>query len=500
MAERDARIEGLQQAVAERDARIEGLRRALAGRDVRIEGQRRAVAERDARIEELRRALAGRDGRVEGLQRALAERDARIEGLQRAVEALYGSTSWRIAAPVRGVRRIERFLRTGGRAAVGRTARTVYRRTPLPFSLKKRIKECLFRAAPPRFKQTAAYRSWTAGGPGLLPDGGRTAGGNEREPEPRSRTDWGIVATPHTRFVAALLARRLREHGWKADVLHDAPAGFPHRYYVVVCPHVFRRNLPPKEKRIVFQMEQSVTPKYFNQEYFDILNGSLRVLDYSLENVDFLKKNLVAHVDYVPIGAMSRYGETIRAGKECDVLFYGDTGSPRRRYMLKALEKYFDVRVVTGVFGREVEKAIKGARIVVNIHFYEEDDLLLETTRIYECLSLGTPVVSETARDQDDYPELAGGVAFFEKGSVGAMLRAVGRALEAPAGRDALGRSVQVSEARFRFMFDSFLAASKLLPGTHVSAAIPEEWRRFRQDGLPARAPRPKHGKPGERS
>lgn len=472
--------------MAERDARIEGLRRALAERDVRIEGQRRAVAERDARIEELRRALA--------------ERDARIEGLQRAVEALYGSTSWRIAAPVRGVRRIERFLRTGGRAAVGRTARTVYRRTPLPFSLKKRIKECLFRAAPPRFKHTAAYRSWTAGGPGLLPGGGRTAGGNEREPEPRSRTDWGIVATPHTRFVAALLARRLREHGWKADVLHDAPAGFPHRYYVVVCPHVFRGNLPPKEKRIVFQMEQSVTPKYFNEEYFDILNGSLRVLDYSLENVDFLKKNLVAHVDYVPIGAMSRYGEAIRAGKECDVLFYGDTGSPRRRYMLKALEEYFDVRVVTGVFGREVEKAIKGARIVVNIHFYEEDDLLLETTRIYECLSLGTPVVSETARDQDDYPELAGVVAFFEKGSVGAMLRAVGRALEAPAGRDALGRSVQVSEARFRFMFDSFLAASKLLPGTHVSAAIPEEWRRFRQDGLPARAPRPKHGKPGERS
>ena len=465
VTERDARFEGLRQALAERDARIERLRRTVAGRDARIEGLRQAMAERDARIEELRRAIAGRDGR--------------IEGLQRAVEALYGSTSWRIAAPLRGVRRLERLLRTGGRAAVSRTARTVYRRTPLPFPLKKRIKEDLFRAAPPLFKHTAAYRSWTAGGPrapsGLLPGGGRTAGRNEPEPELRSRTDWGIVAPPHTRFVAALLARRLREHGWKADVLHDAPAGFPHRYYVVVCPHVFRRNLPPKEKRIVFQMEQSVTPKYFNQEYFDILNGSLRVLDYSLENVDFLKKNLVAHVDYVPLGAMSRYGEAIRAGKECDVLFYGDADSPRRKYMLEALEKHFDVRILNGVFGREMERAIKGARIVVNIHFYEEDELLLETTRIYECLSLGTPVVSEAARDQDDYPELAGVVAFFEKGSVGAMLRAVGRALEAPAGSDELGRSVQVSEARFRFMFDSFLVASKLLPGTHTSAAIPEE-------------------------
>ena len=496
VAERDARIEGLRQAVAERDARIERLRRTVAGRDVRIEGRRRAVAERDARIEGLRRTVAGRDGRIEGLQRALAERDARIEGLQRAMEALYGSTSWRIAAPVRAVRRLERRLRTGGRAAVSRTARTVYRRTPLPFSLKKRIKDGLFRAAPPLFRHTAAYRSWTAGGPrapstgagrqaapGLLPGGGRTAGRNEPEPEPRSRTDWGIVTPPHTRFVAALLARRLREHGWKADVLHDAPAGFPHRYYVVVCPHVFRRNLPPKEKRIVFQMEQSVTPKYFTQEYFDILNGSLRVLDYSLENVDFLKKNLVAHVDYVPLGAMSRYGEAVRAGKECDVLFYGDAGSPRRKYMLEALEKHFDVRIMTGVYGREMEKAIKGARLAVNIHFYEEDDLLLETTRIYECLSLGTPVVSETARDQDDYPELAGVVAFFEKGSIGAMLRAVGKALEAPAGSDELGRSVQVSEARFRFMFDSFLVASKLLPGAHMSAAISEEWRRLRQAG-----------------
>ena len=398
------------------------------------------------------------------------------------MEALYGSTSWRIAAPIRGVRGVERSLRARGRAAVSRTARTIYRRTPLPSPLKRRLKERLFRSAPLLFRHTAAYGRWAAGG-SEPPAGAGAAGSNEHGPAPRTGTDWGVVATPQTRFVAALLARRLREHGWNADVLNDVPAGFPHRYYVVVCPHRFTKNLPPKDKRVVFQMEQAPSPRWFTQEYFDVLHDSLRVLDYSLENVEFLKKNLVAHVDHVPIGAMPRYGETIPAGKECDVLFYGDAGSPRRRYMLQELGRKFDVRVLTGVYGREMEKAIKGARVVVNIHFYEEEAPILETTRIYECLSLGTRVVSETARDQGDYPELAGVVVFFEKGSVEAMLRAVARALEAPARSGDVGRAVRISHARFCSMFDSLLAAMNLLPGTHVPAAVPEQWRRVRPTG-----------------
>ncbi len=183
VAERDGRIEGLSEAVAERDGRIEGLSEAVAERDGRIEGLSEAVAERDGRIEGLSEAVAERDGRIEGLSEAVAERDGRIEALRDVVvalngrtelltrnidshrltiEALLGSSSWRITAPLRLVREIARLVLARGRADSSRIARTVYLRMPLPYSLKIRIKGILFRSIPFLFRHTAAYRDWSA--------------------------------------------------------------------------------------------------------------------------------------------------------------------------------------------------------------------------------------------------------------------------------------------------------------------------------------------------
>ena len=183
VAERDGRIEGLSEAVAERDGRIEGLSEAVAERDGRIEGLSEAVAERDGRIEGLSEAVAERDGRIEGLSEAVAERDGRIEALRDVVvalngrtelltrnidsqsltiEALLGSSSWRITAPLRLVREIARLVLARGRADSSRIARTVYLRMPLPYSLKILIKGILFRSIPFLFRHTATYRYWSA--------------------------------------------------------------------------------------------------------------------------------------------------------------------------------------------------------------------------------------------------------------------------------------------------------------------------------------------------
>ena len=168
VAERDGRIEGLSEAVAERDGRIEGLSEAVAERDGRIEGLSEAVAERDGRIEGLSEAVAERDGRIEGLSEVLAERDGRIEGLSEALDrrgdevaALYGSNSWRITAPLRSLRRhvIQRPV-SKARTITSLAARWLYYRLPLPWSVKMRIKEELFRSAPLLFRYTDAYRAW----------------------------------------------------------------------------------------------------------------------------------------------------------------------------------------------------------------------------------------------------------------------------------------------------------------------------------------------------
>ncbi len=288
--------------------------------------------------------------------------------------------------------------------------------------------------------------------------------------KPHDLTCWGIMATQHSLFIAHLIADRLRGHGWKVDIMTKAPAGFHHDWYVVICPQMFKK-LPPRDKRIVFQMEQSVSSRWWTDAYLETLESSLAVLEYALVNLDFMASKGVAypHVHYLPVGASANYGDSIRTSEKiCDILFYGDSNSsPRRREMLDTLRQHFNVRVVNEVFSHDMLEIIKQARLVINLHYYE--NALLEMPRIQECLTLGVPVVSETAQDQEDYPELVGAVRFFEQGSIPAMLNAVKAALEYPVPTEKIAESVELSVQRFAFMFDRFLVAMGFLPTSHVN-------------------------------
>lgn len=280
---------------------------------------------------------------------------------------------------------------------------------------------------------------------------------------------WGIMTSYHTQFIAQLVADRLREHDWKVDIMTEVPASFHHDWYVVLCPQLFKR-IPPCEKRIIFQVEQSVSSRWFTDDYLETLENSLAVLEYSLINIDFLASKGIAypHAHYLPVGASSDYFNSPPAFvKTCDILFYGDNEtSPRRLKMLDALSQHFNVRVVNNVFGHAMRVIIKQARVVINLHYYE--NAMLEMCRIQECLSLGVPVVSEMAQDQTDYPELVGAVRFFEQGSIPAMLNGVRNALENPISGE-IEVSVAQSAKRFAFMFDRFLVAMGFLPSAQVN-------------------------------
>lgn len=277
-----------------------------------------------------------------------------------------------------------------------------------------------------------------------------------------------VVTPRHTNFVAQLIADRLCFHGWNARVTNEIPAEFGDDLYVVLCPQIYKK-LPPGEKRIVYQLEQSVSSRWFNIKYFEIIENSLGVLDYSLVNIEYLKSKGVAypHVTYLPIGANNAYGINIPpSGSGAEVLFYGDSfSSPRRQKMLEALREHVSVDVVNNLFGDEMISRLKSAKLVINLHYYE--NALLEMPRIQECLSLGIPVVSESSKDQNEYPELNGAVIFFAEGSVEDMVSAV---------RSALGKidfdiqnSVAQSSQKFEFMFDRFLVSMGFLPSSYVS-------------------------------
>ena len=275
---------------------------------------------------------------------------------------------------------------------------------------------------------------------------------------------WCVMATPHTLFIAHLLARQLRMQGWEVDITTEAPAGFPHQMYIVVCPQMFKQ-LPPGEKRIVYQMEQSVSSRWFTADYFHVLENSVAVLEYAMVNVEFLAGHGIVypHIYYLPVGADPDYAGTDAVQeKKCEVLFYGDANScERRRDMLAVLKQHFDVRVCSEVYGADMNAIIRSARVVVNLHYYE--NALLEMPRVQECLSLGVSLVSEAAQDQQEYPELSGAVTFFEQGNLEAMVAAVRHALEHPVSDEAVRQSTVLSDQRFTYMFDRFLVAMNLL-------------------------------------
>ena len=380
---------------------------ALKAREDLVTELLKAVAERDRRLVHLTQAVAQREKQLADVSRVLDQRDVQIA-------RLLSSLSWRLTKPLRLARRVLRgdlkaaFLPFRGKM-VGRVARM-------------------------------ASQTRLAAGYVLRGD----VDGLVKRIKARNQPSWGIVTTQHTLFVAHLIADRLRVHGWNAEIMTETPADFHHDRYVVICPQMFKR-LPPAEKRIVFQMEQSVSSRWFTNAYLGLLKNSLAVFEYALANVDFLASKGVAypHVHSLPIGASTNYGDSIASPKKSDeVLFYGDAASsPRRREMLDVLKQHFKVREASEVFGRDMLEAIKQSRLVVNLHYYE--DALLETPRIQECLSLGVPVVSESSQDQKDYPELAGAVRFFEQGSIPAMLDAVKAALEDPVPAEMIAEAVE---------------------------------------------------------
>ncbi|MBB2970081.1 methyltransferase type 11 [Mesorhizobium sp. RMAD-H1] len=281
---------------------------------------------------------------------------------------------------------------------------------------------------------------------------------------------WGILCTPHTLFVAQAISARLASHGIGSEIITGQLKRFDHDFYIVLCAQMFKQ-LPPGNRRVIFQLEQSVSSRWFTDKYIRDLEESFAVLEYSLTNIEFLAKKGVRypHVHYLPIGAYVDEGAPgIQAEKKYDFVFYGDSlSSERRRSFLQELQSRYTVRICKDVFGEEMHGIIREAKAVINIHYYE--GALLETPRLCECISLGVPVLSEGTADQGEYPELDGAVKFFEQGSIEAMMSAADEMMRNIRSFDStLPAAAATSADRFAFMFDRFLVALGVLPANAI--------------------------------
>ncbi|MEZ3352717.1 GT99 family glycosyltransferase N-terminal domain-containing protein [Escherichia coli] len=242
-----------------------------------------------------------------------------------------------------------------------------------------------------------------------------------------------ILATQHTLFVAHLIEKNLLDCGIKGHVSTaysiEQDMGQMH---IVVCPQMFKQ-LP--RNYIAFQMEQSVNSRWFTDQYFSRLNNAVAIFDYSLKNIEYLLDKGIPYqkLFYMPISSFPDYPAHLadngyvlddqKGDIHADVLFYGDPNCERRKAYLQELKKHFNVTVASEVFGDKLTRMVKNAKVVVNIHYYE--NALLETTRLYETISLGTPVVSESSSDIVEHEDLQDVIDFCPIGDIPAMVEKI---------------------------------------------------------------------------
>ena len=228
-----------------------------------------------------------------------------------------------------------------------------------------------------------------------------------------------ILATKHTNYIAKLLKKDIEKLGIVASIIENEPKVYEDCLYIVVCPQMFKK-LP--NYYIAYQMEQTVSSRWFTEDYDKKLENAYAIFDYSINNIEYFKKNkdYSKKVYYVPIDSFDGF-EIKNDSFEYDVAFYGDPNSPRRNFLLQALKKNFKVKIISEVFGDALYKELSKAKVIVNLHYYK--NALLETTRLYETLSLGRSIiVSEKSKDVDEDSRIQDKIDFVDTGDVNELV------------------------------------------------------------------------------
>lgn len=333
----------------------------------------------------------------------------------------------------------------------------LWRAIPLSNTNRIRTRGAVLWALYPLLKNTATYKNHVlaAHAPPLPgPVGARFA------------NDWLIVTTPHNLFIADAVQRELFELGFHVDITcSDADAAkSAHSYHFVISPHHFPSA---RAGSYVLQLEQLQSPRWNNARYLDSLRRFDAVLDYSEANLKVLSEAGMRYqmMFHMPMDAIAHYNVHRRPmKKDIDVLFYGDINCDRRQKLLAELSQHFAIKVVSGKFGSEMQDLIRRSKVVLNIHYYE--NARLESVRLFECLSLGTPVVSETTDDVAAYPNLLDVVEFAPVGDAEGLRKAIAELLGSEtvyAQRVERIEGLAARSNRFKSHFRRFLLAQGLI-------------------------------------
>jgi hypothetical protein len=200
--------------------------------------------------------------------------------------------------------------------------------------------------------------------------------------------------------VALCLRDSLRLAGLQSD--HRVNAANPQSISIILgAVPPFNASLEQLDPRrtLVFNFEQlGSTSAIAGPEYLHWLSRWL-VLDYHSRNVEFLRRvngpgQAVFELPIVP-GPSLAFRADLPPEKSVDVLFFGSP-SERRTALLHRLEEAgLSVELVAGAYADELTPAIRRARLVLHIHYYETG--LFPVARVLQPVAGGVPIMCESS-------------------------------------------------------------------------------------------------------
>jgi hypothetical protein len=121
------------------------------------------------------------------------------------------------------------------------------------------------------------------------------------------------------------------------------------------------------------------------------------VVDYHSRNVEYLRRRhpgqRVFEIPLVPGPSVAF--EVAPAEPVVDVLFFGSMNERRSALLTQLKAAGLTVELVAGAYGDELAPAVRRARLVLHIHYY--DTALFPVLRMLQPVAAGVPVVCETS-------------------------------------------------------------------------------------------------------
>ena len=182
--------------------------------------------------------------------------------------------------------------------------------------------------------------------------------------------------------------------------VHRSP--FPAEGTPIVIIGHFLAQVPPVELpkgSIIYNFEQVFKGSPLLNDVYMRAMREHQVWDYSLKNIDELRRMGIKDVKFVPLGYVPEIEVIPRMEEDFDVTFIGALNDRRRETLDMIDSRGLKLGFMFDVWGVQRDEVFARSKVVLNIHSVEAK--IFQTPRVTYALANRRFVVSETGSDRD---------------------------------------------------------------------------------------------------